>query len=245
MRLLVTRPLVDAMPLAEQLAGQGHDVLVSPLINIELDTQALVPPAAAHGGLAFTSANGVRAFMAQSDAQRVAPDEMVAWQQSPVFAVGPQTAAAAQAAGFTVIHQAAGELAALAHLIDAHYDAALPVLHIAGRHRSGDLAALLDEKAVPAQRAVLYRAEAAEAFSDAARAALSDAEEPVDGVLLYSQRSATIFLALYKALPPHSALRPTAYCLAETIADTVREAGFVAQAPMTADSAALLDLLAV
>ena len=87
------------------------------------------------------------------------------WQQSPVFAVGPQTAAAAQAAGFTVIHQAAGELAALAHLIDAHYDAALPVLHIAGRHRSGDLAALLDEKAVPAQRAVLYRAEAAEALA--------------------------------------------------------------------------------
>ena len=245
MRLLVTRPLADAMPLAEQLAGQGHDVVVSPLINIALDTQASMPPAAAHGGLAFTSANGVRAFMAQSDAQRVAPAEMVAWPQSPVFAVGPQTAAAAQAAGFTVIHQAAGELAALAHLIDAHYAAALPALPIAGRHRSGDLAALLDEKAVPAQRAVLYRAEAAEAFSDAAREALSDAEEPVDGVLLYSQRSATIFLALYKALPPHSALRPTAYCLAETIADTVREAGFVAQAPMTADSAALLDLLAV
>ena len=51
MRLLVTRPLADAMPLAEQLAGQGHDVVVSPLINIALDTQASMPPAAAHGAL--------------------------------------------------------------------------------------------------------------------------------------------------------------------------------------------------
>lgn len=245
MRLLVTRPLADAMPLAEQLAGQGHDVVVSPLINIALDTQASMPPAAAHGALAFTSANGVRAFMAQWQAHKMTSDEMAAWHELPVFAVGPQTAAAAQAAGFATIHQAAGELAALAQLIGAHYHAALPVLHIAGRHRAGDLAALLDEKAVPAQRAVLYHAEAAAAFSDAARAALCDAEEPVEGVLLYSQRSAAIFLALYEALPPHSAARPTAYCLAPPIADTMREAGFAAQAPVTADSAALLDLLAV
>ena len=114
-----------------------------------------------------------------------------------------------------------------------------------GRGRAGDLAALLDEKAVPAQRVVLYHAEAASAFSDAARAALCDAEEPVEGVLLYSQRSAAIFLALYEALPPHPEARPTAYCLAPPIADTMREAGFAAQAPVTADSAALLDLLAI
>ena len=245
MRLLVTRPLADAMPLAEQLAGQGHDVVVSPLINIALDTQASMPPAAAHGALAFTSANGVRAFMAQWQAHKMTSEEMVAWHELPVFAIGPQSAAAAQAAGFATIHQAAGELATLAQLIGAHYHGALPVLHIAGRHRAGDLAALLDEKAVPAQRVVLYHAEAASAFSDAARAALCDAEEPVEAVLLYSQRSAAIFLALYEALPPHPEARPTAYCLAPPIADTMREAGFAAQAPVTVDSAALLALLAV
>ena len=52
-RLLV-HPLVDAMPLAEQLAGQERDVLVSPLINIELDTSSRAVETA-HGGLAFTA----------------------------------------------------------------------------------------------------------------------------------------------------------------------------------------------
>lgn len=245
MRLLLTRPLADAVPLAELLAGQGHDVVVSPLINIELETQAPMPPVDAHGALAFTSANGVRALRAQWQAQGTRADEVAAWRQLPVFAVGAQTAAAAQAAGFATIHQATGEVTALAALIAAHHAAALPVLHIAGRHRAGDLAALLDEKAVPAQRAVLYHAAAAEAFTDAARAALCDGDAPIDAVLLYSQRSAAIFLALYAALPPHQAPRPTAYCLSQPIADTLIEAGFAARAPADADAAALLGLLAV
>ncbi|RPF98039.1 MAG: uroporphyrinogen-III synthase, partial [Rhizobiales bacterium TMED162] len=36
MRLLVTRPALDAVGLADILAAQGHDVLISPMIEIEL-----------------------------------------------------------------------------------------------------------------------------------------------------------------------------------------------------------------
>ena len=245
MRLLLTRPMADAMVVAEQLAGQGHDVLLSPLIDISLDREAVLPPLDAQRALAFTSANGVRALMAQLQAGNLASADRAAWRNLPVFAVGPQTAAAAQAAGFAKIRQAGGDVAALAAMIGRHKDEAAPVLHIAGRDRAGDLAALLDEKAVAASRAVLYRADAANAFSDAAAAALRDAAEPVDGVLLYSQRSAVIFLSLYETLSPHQAPRPTAFCLSPPIADAMRAAGFQAMAPRRAESEALLALLAV
>ena len=245
MRLLLTRPAADAMAVAEQLAEQGHDVLLSPMIDITLAAQASLPAQHEQAAVAFTSANGVRALMAQLHGARASQTQIADWFQLPVFAVGPQTAAAAHAAGFATIHQASGDVAALAALIARHKDDAAPVLHIAGRDRAGDLAALLDEKAVAATRAVLYRAEAAEALSDAATAALGDVDEPVDGVLLYSQRSAVIFLALYEALPQHEASRPTAYCLSQPIAQVMRAAGFEAVAPNTPDSAALLALLAV
>jgi uroporphyrinogen-III synthase len=245
MRLLLTRPMADALILAEQLAGQGHDVVLAPMIDIKWDIDAPLPHAAAYGAVAFTSANGVRALLAQLASKRAQAQDIHAWLALPAFAVGPQTAAAAQAAGFSICHQASGDVAALAQLIGAHHQGALPVLHIAGRHRAGDLAALLAEKNVSAQRAVLYQAQAAEAFGDAARAALSDGDAPVEGVLLYSQRSAMIFAALYDALPSHEAPRPTAYCLSEPIAEAMRAAGFAATAPPQADGAALMAMLAV
>ena len=93
MRLLLTRPMVDAMVVAEQLAGQGHDVLLSPLIDISLDREAVLPPLDAQRALAFTSANGVRALMAQLQAGNLASADRAAWRNLPVFAVGPQTAA--------------------------------------------------------------------------------------------------------------------------------------------------------
>ncbi len=246
MRLLLTRPMADAVVLAEQLAGQGYDVLLSPMVDIAFLTpdSAPLPAPVAYSGLAFTSANGVRALMARCQIDALNADQMAAWHNLTVYAVGPQTAAAARAAGFAVIHQASGDVAALAALIGSHHDGALPVLHIAGRHRAGDLAALLAEKQITAERSVLYRAEAATAFSDAAAAALCDVEVPVDGLLLYSERSAQIFLSLYAALPPHDAPPPKAFCLSKAIAETMRAAGFAAVAPRHADSAALLALLA-
>lgn len=250
MRLLVTRPAMDAAALADLLAAQGHDVLISPMIHIELNAVQL-PDATAHGGLALTSANGVRALMAHlaqlPNAQRDA--QMAAWVARPAFAVGPQTAAALQAAGFQKIHQADGDVTALIDLIAAHYSADLPLLHIAGRDRAGDLVSGLDAQNIACTRAVLYRAEAATAFSPAALAALGDAQEPVDGVLIYSQRSADIFCALYGAVgretPPHAApiSRPKAFCLSAAIAAHMRQAGFEAIAPPTPDSEALLALL--
>ena len=120
MRLLLTRPAADAMAVAEQLAEQGHDVLLSPMIDITLAAQASLPAQHEQAAVAFTSANGVRALMAQLHGARASQTQIADWFQLPVFAVGPQTAAAAHAAGFATIHQASGDVAALAALIARH-----------------------------------------------------------------------------------------------------------------------------
>ncbi|MDG1691454.1 MAG: uroporphyrinogen-III synthase [Alphaproteobacteria bacterium] len=274
MRLLVTRPPMDAAPLAEQLAAMGHDVVLSPLIDIELEAgdadhiHSVLTAPAAFGGLAFTSANGVRALMAhlthiiktaqKEDAPQLEnikhKDLIAAWQQLPAFAVGPQTAAILRAAQFQNIHQADGDLPALVKTIAAHYEGGAPLLHSAGRDRAGDLAGLLESQNINCARAVLYRAQAAKAFSAAAQAALEDTTAPIDAVVLYSQRSADIFCALYAKLSAElnaagatgaNVVRPKAYCLSPSIETAMRAAGFEAVAPLQADSDALLDLLAL
>jgi uroporphyrinogen-III synthase len=196
--------------------------------------------------------------------ERQRDHEMAQWHARPAFAVGPQTALAFQEAGFGDIHQADGALAALVALIAARYKEDLPLLHIAGRDRAGDLVSGLGEKDIACHRTVLYRAEAATDFTPAAAAALGDAQEPVEGVVIYSQRSADIFCALYARLEKAGAFgidvggdgesdssrtenrtltRPKAFCLSEMIAATMRQAGFEAVAPPAPDSYALLAML--
>ena len=83
MRLLVTRPVADAQALAAELEARGHSVICAPVIEIVTKPDA-APELTNVKGLAFTSANGVRAF---------GPFAPVA-RHLPAYAVGPQTAAA-------------------------------------------------------------------------------------------------------------------------------------------------------
>ena len=246
MRVLLTRPLTDAVPLAEQLAQRGHDVVLAPMIRIE-PTQASLPSPDGYGALALTSANGVRALMAAlPDANTAA-----AWQALPAYAVGPQTAAALRACQWPIIHQAAGDVSALAGRIIADRNAATTaqkttkILHIAGTHRAGDLAAALAAQHIGCDKAVLYEAIAAEGFDLPAQAALDDADDPITAVVLYSQRSAEIFIRLYAAYEQAQAAtgkKPCAYCLSPAIAELCQTAGFETRIAATPDGPAMLQL---
>ena len=61
MRLLVTRPVADAQALTAKLEARGHSVICAPVIEIVTKPDA-APELTNVKGLAFTSANGVRAF---------------------------------------------------------------------------------------------------------------------------------------------------------------------------------------
>ena len=125
--VVVTRPGNAARELAVEIVRRGYEPLIAPMLVIEtLDTP--LPDLGRYGAIAFTSANGVRAFAERSSERGV-----------PAYAVGGATATALRAAGFRDIRLAGGDADALASLIAVSADRR-PVLHISGSVIARDLA---------------------------------------------------------------------------------------------------------
>lgn len=236
MHFLVTRPLEDADSLAKMLRARGHAVTVDPLMSIELRPDVPVTRAGLQA-LLVTSANGLRAVMARSDFPE--------WLDLPLFAVGPTTAAMARQAGFVRVHEAAGEVVSLAQLVRQELDAdGGPLLHIAGTVSAGDLKGTLQRDGFEVERVVLYEAKAAEMLSQGTIEGLRNGE--IDAVLLYSKRSAEIFVDLAQLAGLQDALsRLHAYCLSANAAIPLQGRGVqaihIASAPNETDLLALTD----
>lgn len=146
----ITRAEPGASATAARVADMGFRPLVLPLIET-VDLQVDPEDLAADGPLAFTSANGVRAFA------RLSPR-----RSGPVYVVGAATAAAARAAGFCDVIEGAGDVEALADRILADRilaDApAGEILHASAREPAGDLTGRLVAAGRPARRVALYAA---------------------------------------------------------------------------------------
>lgn len=172
-----TRPGADET--AERLKVLGHHPLIAPVLEV----RALAGPAidlAGAGALAFTSANGLRAF---ADACPV--------RDLPVFAVGDTTAAAAKAEGFSTVRSASGDVVALAAQIAAGRDGfAGLVLHPCAVQPAGDLVGELARAGVTARAAAVYDTHERETLPDLIASALD--EEALDVVLIHSPRAARV-----------------------------------------------------
>ena len=180
MRILITRPAEDGAEIARLLADRGHEALLAPLLSVKIHDGAPLALAGIQAVLA-TSANGVRALAARTGARDV-----------PLFAVGPQTAEAAQKAGFIRVRSAGGDAAALADLVPQWADpAAGALLHAAGAEGGGWLADTLTARGFEVRRLALYRVEAAPDLPHAAAQALRD--DAVQAALFFSPRSAQVF----------------------------------------------------
>jgi uroporphyrinogen-III synthase len=213
MKLLVTRPAADSAELAALLEADGHAVVIDPMLEVRpLDAE--VPPLDAVKALLFTSANGVRAFAAKSERRDL-----------EIYAVGDRTAAAARQAGFLQVASADGDVAALARLVETDRkpeDGAL--LHVSGAVRAGNLAETLGAKGFTVQHAALYEAVPATALNDAATAAID--EGGLDGVLLFSPRTAKHFVELVTAAGlSDNAGKLHAWCLSRAVAEALAPLG--------------------
>jgi uroporphyrinogen-III synthase len=232
MRLLVTRPLDEAQELAGRLAARGHAPLVEPLLTISPDLLAALPLDGVRG-LLFTSANGVRAFALRSHRRDL-----------PVHAVGAATAAAAREVGFASVETADGDVEALAALVARRCrpdDG--PLLHVAGKVTAGDLAGRLTALGFEVRRAILYHAEPLTRLSDETRDAIADGG--LDGVLLFSPRTAATFVGLMERQGLRGpAGRLVLFALSPAVAEAARSLAWrkvvVAPAPT---EAALLDVV--
>ncbi len=210
MRLLVTRSIEDAEPLAAALRRCGYEAVLEPLMSItDVDVPDQVPDGAQ--ALLITSANGIRAFARWNSRRDIA-----------VFAVGDASARAARDLGFAEVRSAAGDVDALAALVRDELDPGRGALvHIAGSHVAGDLSGLLEAAGFDAQRRVLYQATAVEKLSPVTVDELKAGT--LDGVLLFSPRTARLFVKLAAAAGLEEACRPlVAYCLSQAVADNAK-----------------------
>jgi len=220
MKVLVTRPLEDSRETARQLAARGHECLIAPLLTVRFEDG---PPLSLEGiqAILATSANGVRALARRSDRRDIA-----------LFAVGPQTAQEAVAAGFTAIRNADGDAHRLSKAAaEWARPEAGPLLHVHGGQGAGALAAGLRRRDFTVKEEILYGVEP-KPLSPEALAAVK--HHKLDAALFFSPRSAQIFrdFALQEKLDV-SAL--TAICISSSTALSLEPLAFaktrVAAAP--------------
>ncbi len=199
MRLLVTRPEPDAERTASRLRALGHDVVVQPLLTMETlpAPDDVRDPAA----IILASRNGARALASWP--------RSADWHSRPVFAVGSATADAAAAAGFTDVRPADGDGVALAGLIIGTFGRGNGrLLFAAAEIRSPAMEEALDAAGFDVETVTAYRMVAARALDPPVATSLASGR--VDGVLLYSKRSAAVFLDLLAGAGLTTALRELA-----------------------------------
>jgi len=232
MRLLVTRPREDAESFAAILRGRGHEPLIAPLMELQFLADAVISLDGVQAVLA-SSANGIRGFAARSPERNL-----------PVYVVGPQTAEAARQSGFANVISADGDAAALvAKVADSTDPPAGKLLHAAGAETAGRIKQALEARGYRVETAILYEAVPVDALPANASDALRT--NGVDGVLLFSPRTARIFADLLaKEGLTDNCQKLQAFCISAATASALAPLCFarlaVAGAP---DQAAMLDLL--
>jgi uroporphyrinogen-III synthase len=229
MRIAVTRPEEDAGPLMAKLAGMGHKPIAAPVLTIRPRSGVIIPEREWQA-LVATSANGIRAL---TDHEQ--------FRKTRMLTVGPQSLKAAQAAGFRA-EAHGGDVHGLADFIRRELDPeAGPILYLSGAEISGDLERQLKAAGFDCHRAVLYDAVAAEDLG--AAAPMMRAGE-LDGVMLYSPRTAKLWHSLAeKAGLAESAGHVVYFCLSRNVAAVLPETWDkrIATAPNEAAMLALLE----
>tara|TARA_R110000787_G_scaffold250480_1_gene356099 strand:+ start:122 stop:826 length:705 start_codon:yes stop_codon:yes gene_type:complete len=174
--LLITRPQASATRFAAGLARdvrQRVKIVTSPLF--EIVPTGIRPDLSRYAGIIFTSSNAVA----------LAPKV----NHRPAYCVGHIAAERAKAAGWTIF----AEEQTAEHLIAriSEMAPAGPLLHLAGKHRRGDIAARLTALGITTEVHVLYDQNAVD-LSAEAHALLKGAAPVI--VPLFSPRSAALFV---------------------------------------------------
>jgi len=226
MRVWITRAQPGAEATAAEVRRLGHEPFVAPLLEVRAVGPATLDLTGV-GALAFTSANGVRAF-----AERSAERDL------PAFAVGAATARAARVAGFPHVTASDGGVAALARtILAARGGFAGEVLQPGAAELAGDLAGQLAAGGVAARALALYETRP-RAPTAAELAQLPD----LDLALVHSAKGAAALAAVLAAHPaPRLSVAALSAAAIRPLADTPLAARRAAARP---SEAALLALIA-
>jgi uroporphyrinogen-III synthase len=224
MRLIITRPENDAELLKAKLESMGHSTISVPLLKIIPRVDAPIP-SKNYQFICATSANALKYPSASDGLKKI-----------PVLTLGPQSLATAKAAGFESCQAHGGDVNGLATYIINNFNPQNgPILYLSGAETSADLQALLTAQNFIVEKVVVYDAVAQSPIEIAQVLAV------VDGVLLYSPRSARIWMGLTTRLET-AASAPIYFCLSENVAKILPQ-DWRKRVAKTPDEAAMLALL--
>lgn len=239
MRILVTRPRADCEDMTRVLAAAGHDVFVSPMLEIELKP----PGEIGEDGLTaivITSQNALR-WLAKSP-------QLPRLSNVQLFAVGPRTGELARELGFQRIIEGPGTGAELADIILA---SDLPkegrIVHLAGETLAFDMASSLCGAGYQAETFECYRSVPAKSFTAEVEKAIR--ENSIDLVTLLSPRTAKTFVGLIKSAGLEQSASALSYaCISEATRKPLNDEGWprthVALAPNSQEVLALVNWMA-
>ena len=182
--MLVTRPEPGASATAQRLVAMGHQPVALPLTRT-VPVDVAWPDPSDVDAVVATSASAIR---------HAPPASLAAFANLPFHAVGEKTAQSAAEAGFGNIATVAADVDGLAAMLPAKLEAGARVLYLAGRLRTGALAARLDHGGMRVTLLELYDTVADDGGFEAARSMLG--QEPLDAALAYSAYGAAILSGL-------------------------------------------------
>lgn len=208
-KIVILRQPEDSAEMADAVRAAGFEPLVEPVLDI-------VHLAADYSGideqtpLIFTSAHGVQALAAACDGRA-----------NPVFAVGRNTADAAELAGFTKIETAAGTVEDLAELLSSPtYKTLISPIYVRAEHVSRDLKEILVKNGLKIHEFVNYKAVPAQNLSLSLLQGLDRRE--INAVAFFSGRGAEVFAGLVEQYGRTVRLKPVkALCISEHVVQSV------------------------
>lgn len=185
MKLIVTRPEPAASKTAEKLRALGHEVAVSPVLEIVATGSEM--PSGGFSMVIITSANALRVLEQHGFDQTLL--------DIPIYVVGDETAKKARELGFHNVHSATGNAKDLLALIKLQFiqsaDDKRSALYICGEHSTPGFTIELSKIGLIIQKWANYKANLVDQLTKKSLEFLSSGE-PV-GILLYSARSAAQF----------------------------------------------------
>ena len=226
MKLLVTRPVDDAQPLAEKLEGLGHEAIVVPLLQIA-PREGVVLPEGPFQALCVSSANGL-----------AAKADLTPHHHVPFFAIGPQSALEARRQGFDRVHDKGGNVEGLVRVMCKSLKPQDgPILYLSGSETTGDLEGKLKAEGFTVQRIIVY---------DAQPCTIANVPELLagaEGVLLYSPRTTKLWVnQINGAKSADRAKDLTHFCLSANVAANLPQ-GWAKRISRTPDEYGMLTLL--
>lgn len=209
MKVVITRPQIDAELMASQLEALGVSPIVAPLMSVK-SVDSELPSLDDYQALIVTSANGARALGRRTKNRNKC-----------LFAVGAATASVARKLKFEQVIEADGDVVSLAGVIRRHADPlAGPLLHVTGSVVAGDLASDLSQSGFKVDRIVLYEAVAAHQVPAPLAEALTAAEDAA--FAFFSPRTARIFIELaQEANLLEKCQNKVAVCLSDAVAEVL------------------------